>query len=173
MFQPDGTHKTVYAAYKNTPPSAPANFKVVAGDGQAGLTWQKNSESDFRRYWIYMDTYPNPATLVDSTTGISDTSKTISGLTNYTTYYFRVTAVDNDGNQSSYSNEISVVVAPATGNAMSFDGVDDYVNLGDPAVFPSGVAARSLCAWAKTNSIAAGNRPTSAETAVLPPIRSD
>jgi hypothetical protein len=44
------------------------------------------------------------------------------------------------------------------GGALTFDGEDDFVDLGDPQDLPSGRAVRSICAWAKTDTIAAGRR---------------
>ncbi len=38
------------------------------------------------------------------------------------------------------------------------DGTNDYVDFGDPRDLPSGRAARSLCAWAKTDVTTAGSR---------------
>ncbi len=44
------------------------------------------------------------------------------------------------------------------GSALTFDGKDDFVDLGDPQDLPSGRAVRSICAWAKTDTVAAGWR---------------
>jgi len=44
------------------------------------------------------------------------------------------------------------------GGALTLDGKDDYVDLGDPQDLPSGRAARSMCAWAKTDTAAGGWR---------------
>ncbi len=44
------------------------------------------------------------------------------------------------------------------GGALTLDGKDDYVDFGDPRDFPAGRAARSICAWAKTNTVAGGWR---------------
>jgi hypothetical protein len=44
------------------------------------------------------------------------------------------------------------------GGALMLDGKDDYVDLGDLRDLPAGRAARSICAWAKTNSVASGYR---------------
>ena len=86
----------------------PQNLSAVAGNGQVTLTWNKSDEIDFLRYRIYSGISPNPTTKIDSTIGgASDTTKIISELTNGTTYYFRVTAVDNAGRESGYSNEVS------------------------------------------------------------------
>jgi regulation of enolase protein 1 (concanavalin A-like superfamily) len=44
------------------------------------------------------------------------------------------------------------------GEALNFDGDDDYVDLGNPKDWPSAKSARSMCGWAKTDTIAAGWR---------------
>ena len=44
------------------------------------------------------------------------------------------------------------------GGALTLDGIDDCVDLGDPRDLPSGRAARSICAWAKTDTTAGGWR---------------
>jgi fibronectin type 3 domain-containing protein len=93
----------------NTAPAAPQNLTAIAGNGQVTLRWNKNTEADFLRYRIYRSTSPNPTTKIDSTTGgINDTTKIITGLTNGTTYYFRITAVNSAGLESVYSNEVSI-----------------------------------------------------------------
>jgi hypothetical protein len=89
-------------------PSAPANLIATASNAQVTLRWDKNTEADFLRYRIYGGTSTSPTTKIDSTTGdIADTTKTITGLTNGTTYYFRITAVNNAGAESGFSNEVS------------------------------------------------------------------
>ncbi|UCH10823.1 MAG: VCBS repeat-containing protein [Fidelibacterota bacterium] len=95
-----------------TAPAAPQNPAAEAGDGQVTLTWNQNTESDFLRYRIYSGTAANPTTLVDSTGSITDTTKTLTGLTNGTTYYFRITAVDVALNESAYSSEVSATPTP-------------------------------------------------------------
>ncbi|MBM4027010.1 MAG: hypothetical protein FJ280_16645 [Planctomycetes bacterium] len=42
------------------------------------------------------------------------------------------------------------------GEALDFDGDDDYVDLGNPKDWPAARAPRSLCAWARTDTVAAG-----------------
>jgi hypothetical protein len=91
-----------------TPPAAPRNLTAVADNGQVTLKWNKNTEADFLRYRIYGGTSTNPTTKIDSTSGgITDTVRAISGLTNGTKYYFRITAVDNAGLESGFSNEVN------------------------------------------------------------------
>ena len=42
--------------------------------------------------------------------------------------------------------------------ALEFDGSDDYVNFGNTSNWPAGSSARSMCGWAKTDTIASGWR---------------
>jgi hypothetical protein len=96
----------------NAAPAIPQNITAIAGNAQVTLRWNKNTESDFAQYRIYRSISPNPTIKVDSTTGgITDTTKIITGLTNGTTYYFRVTAVDSSGLESGYSNEVNATPA--------------------------------------------------------------
>ena len=44
----------------------------------------------------------------------------------------------------------------ANAGSLQVDGVDDWVDLGNPAVFPAGTSPRSLSAWARATSVAAG-----------------
>jgi sugar lactone lactonase YvrE len=89
-------------------PAAPQGLTAVKGIGQVTLKWNKNAEGDFVRYRIYRGTTANPTTKTDSTTGgNADSTKIITGLTNETKYYFRITAVNIYGMESGYSNEVN------------------------------------------------------------------
>ncbi|UCG59089.1 MAG: LamG domain-containing protein, partial [Phycisphaerales bacterium] len=44
------------------------------------------------------------------------------------------------------------------GGGLDLDGLGDYVDFGNPPDLPSGTAARSMCGWAKTDTIAGGWR---------------
>ena len=98
----------------NGPPTIPQNVTAIAGDGLVSLSWNKSEDFDFLRYRVYGGTSPNPTSRIDSTAGgnIDDTTKTIAGVINGTTHYFRVTAVDAAGNESGYSNEVSATPMP-------------------------------------------------------------
>lgn len=95
-------------------PAAPANVSAAAGDGQATLQW--DFVSGAAAYAIYAGTAPGSygADPVDTVDGSMNTYMA-SGLTNGTTYYFAVTAVDASGTSSGYSSEASAT--PRSGNA--------------------------------------------------------
>lgn len=71
------------------------------------LQWSKTVGSDFRAYLIYGGTTPAPEFLFDSTTNINDTLKVFSGLSVGTPYYFFVTTIDTNGNESGGTIEVS------------------------------------------------------------------
>jgi fibronectin type III domain protein len=73
----------------------------------ATLTWTANSETDLASYRVYQSTtqgvYGAPVATVPAGTA----SYTVTGLTLGSTYYFRITAVDSQNNESLPSNEVN------------------------------------------------------------------
>jgi fibronectin type 3 domain-containing protein len=86
---------------------APQDLRATAGFQKVTLSWMPNDDPNLLRYRIYGGAAPNPTTKIDSVEGAANATKVISGLTNGTTYYFRLTAVDNAGRESAFSNEVS------------------------------------------------------------------
>jgi len=91
------------------------------GNGGTGnsvtLNWQaptKNTNdtnlADLAGYKIYYGTSPLLTTSVVTVTNPGATSKVINGLSSGQTYYFVITAVNDLGVESSYSNTISKVL---------------------------------------------------------------
>jgi len=71
------------------------------------LIFNKFGDDNIKYYKIYGDRIPNPTTLIDTSRA---TLKSLTNLINGARYYFRVTAVDNNDNESAYSNEEDIIV---------------------------------------------------------------
>lgn len=115
-------------------PSAPSKTFVVSCNNLVTLRWRKNSDPYFRRYRIYGGLTSNPTQQIDSTlAGNSDTVKVIAGLTHSATYYFRVTAVNDDGPESSFGTQVSARVKTGIIPVISSKWGDVLIcsNLGD------------------------------------------
>ncbi len=89
-----------------TPPAAPRGLISVTGDQQATLRWLRNTEHDVAGYRVYMAQCATgsscPYDRVGTTSG---TSFVVSGLSNGSTRYFAVAAVDHEGNESDLTYE--------------------------------------------------------------------
>ncbi|WP_188890917.1 S-layer homology domain-containing protein [Paenibacillus radicis (ex Gao et al. 2016)] len=108
----------------NTVPDAPIVTSIVAGDKQVHLVW--NSVADSTGYKIYQSDISGAYGAEVATVGHSVQQKDITGLTNGTTYYFIVKAVNSVGD-SDTSNEVSakpvsVPAAPTNITAVAGDG---------------------------------------------------
>ena len=105
--------------WSDFPPDAPKNLRITnpSQDGaNPVLQWDANSESDLDHYLIWRGTTPNwkttpvawetsPAANVTVTTWTDN--QTIIDLDVLRATYYRITAVDNAGNESDYSNSTS------------------------------------------------------------------
>jgi hypothetical protein len=72
------------------------------------LEWDPNTEPELAGYKIYWGT--TNGNFTSSKDAGKNTTSTITGLNEGTTYYFAATAYDGDGNESDYSNQISYTV---------------------------------------------------------------
>ena len=83
-----------------------------AGDGSVSLDWANNAETDLASYNVNRATVTaGPYTQIAS--GVTVSAYADNSVTNGTTYYYVVTAVDSAANESGNSDETSVTpVAP-------------------------------------------------------------
>ncbi|MEM7391583.1 MAG: sialate O-acetylesterase, partial [Verrucomicrobiota bacterium] len=95
-------------------PDTPTNFVATAGDGQVQLTWDPNAESDLAGYNLYRSTQLiGPFTLVGNQHATN--SYLDSPLQNGDRYWYIVSAVDTDGNESALSPAIEATpTAPSS-----------------------------------------------------------
>lgn len=91
------------ASVDSQAPTAPINLTAVATSTQIALIWVVSTDNvGVTQYQIERSTSANSGfTFIGSATNISYTN---IGLTNNTTYYYRVRALDAAGNFSGYSN---------------------------------------------------------------------
>ncbi len=94
-------------------PAAPAGLAATGGDASVALDWADNSEADLAAYEVHRTTTPGgPYTKVASTIGSAYTD---TGLSNGTSYYYVVVALDSSGNASPGSSEVSSTPVDSAG----------------------------------------------------------
>ena len=100
-----------YYKYHDLAPRPPVNLAGQYDSLNIEIKWNRNTESDLKSYKIYRDTIPDfPA---DSTTFIlSLTDTTYSHLVppGKNKFYYKITAADNQGNESQPSEELIVII---------------------------------------------------------------
>jgi chitodextrinase len=95
-------------------PNTPSGFKATAGNAKIKLEWNAGSEPDLEKYTLR---WGSSAAQQNATQIISKTSTQFeqTGLTNNTTYYFKLEATDSAGNTSSSTAVVSATpIAPDT-----------------------------------------------------------
>ena len=114
-------------------PGPPAGLKVGAQDSGAWLDWDRSPEPDVHTYKVCRGTAAGgPYTEVASNLLVS---KWIDhGVTNGTSYHYVVTALDNSGNESPFSDEVAVL--PVVPVEIAFE---DF-GYGDLAALEGGIA---------------------------------
>lgn len=112
----DAYGTTKIFVFDTTPPAKPvlAGIRMLEKDVHAW--WEWNEEADIVKYLVHYDTlsggpYEGTASVFGEPSPVNaglDSTLEISGLAQGKTYYFVVTAVDRCGNESPYSNEMSI-----------------------------------------------------------------
>lgn len=97
-------------------PDSPGGLSAAIEGGQVNLSWAANSESDLAGYNVYRSTssFSNRSAASQLNTSlVADSSYSDAGVTVGTTYYYRITAVDDNGGESGLSEEVKAFVVPA------------------------------------------------------------
>jgi hypothetical protein len=100
--------------YLDLPPKMPKGLSAFADTNYIFIKWNKNSEADFSYYNLFRDTTSN--FIADSTTlaaQLTDTFYTHLIPPGYTKFYYKLTAVDSQNNESAESDEIVILLTSA------------------------------------------------------------
>ena len=150
------------------PPLAPTGLTGIAGNEKVTLLWTANPEKDILKYYVYGGTDPTSNPKIDSTNYGNNTTE-ITGLTNKTTYYFRISAFDRTGFESEKTDTISVMPDQKRAFTVKEDGTGDYTDIqgaidaaasGDTVYISSGTYD-SIRVDSKSLEIIAGSGPAS------------
>ncbi|MGO9230350.1 MAG: SBBP repeat-containing protein, partial [Bryobacteraceae bacterium] len=95
-------------------PAAPTGLTAAAGSGSVALSW--TAPSGATSYSVYRGTSAGGESTTAIATGITATAYSDTGLTNGTTYYYKVAAV-NSGGTSALSAETSATPEPSAPSA--------------------------------------------------------
>jgi|GEM_PF-6392521 len=106
--------------YVDGPPAVPGGLIVTAGNGQNVLGWTASTEADLASYKIYWGISANPTTLLTTVTAPAITY-THTAIANGTTYYYRIKAVDQEGNESAYGTEVTAT--PKVPQTITFNAI--------------------------------------------------
>tara|TARA_Y100000590_G_scaffold271798_1_gene305105 strand:- start:491 stop:5827 length:5337 start_codon:yes stop_codon:yes gene_type:complete len=96
-------------------PAKPSGLKATAGVEKVAFIWNKNSENDVASYKVYRSTTsgfsPSSNNLIASVISTyNPVSWSDNNLQGGTTYYYRISAVDQAGNESLMSDEVNATV---------------------------------------------------------------
>ncbi|MEA3177592.1 MAG: large repetitive protein [Gammaproteobacteria bacterium] len=130
-------------------PGTPTGLAATAGTGQISLTWSTTTGA--ATYNVYRSTVSNGEGMTAVATGLTSPAFTDSGLSNGTTYFYKVSAVNSSGT-SAQSAEVSATVLGNTGAGLP-DLVVSSVSMtpanpkaGDPVVFTAVVTNQGTAA---------------------------
>ncbi len=115
--------------YDNLSPTAPTTLIANVSGTQVTLTWTASTDNVGVTQYLIERSVSNSNDFSSLLT-VSTNSHIDSGLTNNTTYYYRVRAQDAAGNNSSYSNVSSVTVGTVATTNPSISSVSGTLSSG-------------------------------------------
>lgn len=117
-------------AFASGPPSAPTGLTATAGDGSVALSWTASSGASS---YTVLESTSSGGTYSSVASGITGTTYTVTGLTNGTTYYFEVEAVNGSGTSSpsgsASATPSAATTPPATPSGLTATGGSGQVSL--------------------------------------------
>jgi hypothetical protein len=119
--------------YMDLPPRPPVNLIAKVDSNIVTLKWNKNTEADFNHYNLFYDTTKNFQP--DSTNLISSQTDTFYYFlipVGVESLYFKLTAVDNQGNASNPSEEVSVILVSVNNEWKPVNNYILYQNYPNP-----------------------------------------
>jgi subtilase family serine protease len=108
-----GTSARSNEASVTTLAAVPTGLTASAGNGSVSLSWTASTGA--ATYNVYQGVASGGEGTTAVQTGVSTTSASITGLTNGTTYYFTVAAVDSGGTSAQSAEAHAAPVAPPSG----------------------------------------------------------
>ncbi len=118
--------------YVDLPPRPPVNL-IANVDSLIKLNWNKNTEADFNYYNVYRDTTFDFT--IDSTKLIASVTDTFfyqSFPSNIETLYYKLTAVDIQGNGSNPSEQVAVILVSVKNEWVPVNNYILYQNYPNP-----------------------------------------
>jgi hypothetical protein len=96
------------------PPTAPTGLVATAGNEKVSLDWNDNGEPDVNGYNVYRSETSGSGYGKLNVDLVNDSNYIDNTVTNGMPYFYVVTAVDNNGHESGYSNEATATPAYQT-----------------------------------------------------------
>ena len=119
--------------YVDLPPRPPINLTAEVDSSIVTLNWNKNTETDFSYYNLFFDTTKNFQ--IDSTKLISSQLDTFYYFVippEIDSLYFKLTAVDNQGNESTPSEEVAAILVSVKNEWIPVNNYILYQNYPNP-----------------------------------------
>ena len=119
--------------YQDLPPRTPVNFTAVVDSPEVKLTWNKNSEADFRCYRVYRDTVAGFSICSSNlAVELQDTFYIQQMPLWNKNYYYKITSVDNQANESEPSTEIFLNITAIDEYPITLSDYTLYQNYPNP-----------------------------------------
>ncbi len=106
----------LYIAPDITAPEVPTGLGAGAGNAVVSLDWDDNAEEDLAGYNVYRSTTSGSGYAKLNSSLLINSDYTDSSVMNETIYYYVVTAVDTNSNESDYSNQETALPSAGSSN---------------------------------------------------------